>query len=178
MLVGVPFVESWSFRLRELYATDAYRVDGIWGRKRQARLFRLKDSQFPLSATGNFDTRPLHEPWVGPGPLAWKSNVNLYHLKMIAPERRRARRDLYSALDPDRRYQKIGYDYLADEQGAEFERIPAGRKYRPSHQDDGALWMATVRRRGHRPRRWQWRREVDPACGCYPALTRPTAARS
>src|SRR5688572_24693668 len=37
VLVGVPFVESWSFRLRELYATDAYRVDGIWGRKRQAR---------------------------------------------------------------------------------------------------------------------------------------------
>jgi hypothetical protein len=142
VLTSLPLVESWSFRLRELYAPDTYRVDGIWGRKRQARLFRLRDSQFPLSETGSFDTRPLHQPWVGPGLRAWRSDINLYHLKMITPERRRARRDLYNALDPEGRYQKVGYDYLADESGAAFERIPAGREYRPSHEDDGGLWMA------------------------------------
>ena len=152
MLVALPFVESWSLRLRELYAPDAYRVDGIWGRKRQARLFRLRDSYFPLSETGSFETRPLHEPWVRPGPLAWRSDVNLYHLKMITPERRRARRDLYRALDPHQRYQKVGYDYLADDRGAEFERIPAGRRYHPGHDDDGGLWMAPPADVGERDR--------------------------
>jgi len=50
---------------------------------------------------------------------------------MLTPERRRARRERYERLDPDRRFQTIGYDYLTDESGIELAPIPAGRGYVP-----------------------------------------------
>lgn len=141
-LTMVPFARSWTFRLRELYAPDAYRVDGIWGRKRQARLFRLFDEQFPIAERGSFETAELHQPWVHYREGQRRSNLNLYHLKMITPERRQARSALYNALDPERRFQKVGYDYLADDSGATLERIPRGREYLPPHREDAGLWMA------------------------------------
>lgn len=141
-MIRMPFATSWSFALRELYAPDAYRVDGIWGQKRQARLFRLFDRQFPIAETGAFDTAELHEPWVHYPRGRRRSDLNLYHLKMITPERRKARSALYNALDPERRYQKVGYDYLADDSGAVLEKIPAGREYLPAHREDDGLWMA------------------------------------
>jgi len=129
---------AWSFRLRELYTPDTYRVDGIWGKKRQARLFPAFDppkvddytlhrSWFPKD---RFDTRPC--------------GINLYHLKMISPNRRAARRDLYRHLDPGQSFQGRGYDYLADETGATYEKIPSHRTYYPPHADDGDLWMPAV----------------------------------
>ncbi len=141
-LIRAPFTASWSFRLREMYATDAYRVDGVWGEKRQTRLFRLFDSQFPISAKGSFETAELHQPWISSPTGRRHSELNLYHLKMITPERRQARSALYNALDPAGRFQKIGYDYLADDRGAVLERIAPGREYEPDHEDDSGLWMA------------------------------------
>ncbi len=142
-MLRMPLVTSFSFRLREMYAPDAYRVDGIWGRKRQTRLFRLFDEQFPIAQRGSFDTAELHEPWVQDRRRRWQTDLNLYHLKMITPERRRARSALYNALDPDAQFQKVGYDYLADDTGAVLERIPPGREYVPAHEDDAGLWMAS-----------------------------------
>jgi hypothetical protein len=141
-MTRAPMVRAWSFRLREMYAPDAYRVDGVWGRKRQTRLFRLLDSQFPISRKGTFETAELHQPWVPSDRWTGRSGLNLYHLKMITPERRQARAALYNALDPKRQYQKIGYDYLADDSGAVLETIPVRRSYRPAFRDDGGLWMA------------------------------------
>ena len=141
-LIRTPFTSSWSLSLRELYAPDAYRIDGIWGRKRQTRLFRLDDRQFPIAETGSFDTAELHQPWVDDGRGRRKADLNLYHLKMITPERRQARSALYNALDPQRQFQKVGYDYLADDSGAVLETIPSGRDYLPAHHDDAGLWMA------------------------------------
>lgn len=69
------------------------------------------------------------------------ADIDLYHLKMITPERRRARAALYNRLDPERRMQPIGYDYLADDEGAVLEQIPPGREYHPPHIEDGGLWM-------------------------------------
>jgi hypothetical protein len=66
---------------------------------------------------------------------------------MITRRRREARAALYKYLDPDRRMQSLGYDYLADEEGAQFEAIPAGREYLPPHSDDGGLWMPQVESR-------------------------------
>ena len=127
---------AWGFRLRELYAPDAYRVDGVWGQKVQFRLF-------PLLPEQRFSDQPFHGRWIPTEPThtLLRSDLNLYHLKMIAPARRRARRDLYKFVDPDRRYQAIGYDYLADDSGLVLETIPAGRSYLPPHADDGQLWM-------------------------------------
>lgn len=134
-LLRVPGPQAYSFALREMYAVDRYRVDGIWGRKRQTRLFTL-------DGVADY-TMDLHSQWVPPGSphRIDHLDINLYHLKMISPARRAARRDLYNRLDPARQRQAIGYDYLADETGAAFEAIPVGRGYRPGHVEDGGLWM-------------------------------------
>lgn len=127
---------AYTFDLREMYAPDAYRVDGVWGIKLQARLLSLADGV--VRPEGN-----LHLSWasfIPPADLV-DTQLNLYHLKMITPERRRARAALYNQLDPGRSAQEIGYDYLADDEGAVLERIPPGRGYFPPHVDDGGLWM-------------------------------------
>lgn len=126
---------AWSFDLRELYASDRYRTDGAWGSKAQARLF-------PLRGDLSLGSKELHGSWSDFPPRP--SGFNLYHLKMIDPVRRRKRTDLYNYLDPEKRYQDIGYDYLADDTGAILECIPPGRSYSPPHRDDGGLWMPTV----------------------------------
>ncbi len=136
-MTRAPGAVAWGFRLRELYAPDAYRVDGVWGRKEQFRLF-------PVRAAQRFTEQAFHGRWipVDPKPALRRTALNLYHLKMIAPARRRARRDLYHHVDPGRAYQAIGYDYLADETGLVLETIPPERSYDPPHTDDGGLWMA------------------------------------
>lgn len=131
----------WTFPLRELYAPDAYRVDGIWKKKRQGRLFPLFDWLFPAEQSSWFATEEFHSVTYPRGFREKKARFNLYHLKMIDEKRRRHRRDLYVALDPDREFQPAGYDYLADESGARFKKIPWRRRYHPPHREDGGLWM-------------------------------------
>jgi hypothetical protein len=129
---------AWTFNGREMYTPNRYRVDGVWGEKRRARLFSMYPAQ---DLTGPV----LHGRWF-PEDGSYKirhSGFNLYHLRMINAERRRLRRDLLNALDPEQRFQAIGYDYLANEEGARFEEIPPGREYYPPHVDDGGTWSAS-----------------------------------
>ncbi len=116
-------------RIRELWnQADTYRIDGIWGGKGHLRFFAsARDHEF--------DTREMHRHW---GPLNARvdgqfvaADIAIYHLRMIREEDRRARRDRYRRLDPDRRWQSIGYEYLTDEEGLQLERLPEGRGYRP-----------------------------------------------
>lgn len=148
-LVRVPGCVCWTFELKELYTPTAYRIDGLWGRKRQKRLFPIFDSQFPIAERGTFNSRPLHDHWVPPTYSTLHSRLNLYHLKMIEPARRIARSELYNALDPHRHYQQVGYDYLRDDDGAVLEPIPADRHYLPPHREDHGLWMADPPCRGN-----------------------------
>lgn len=115
--------------IRELWnQADTYRVDGIWGRKGHLRFFTsARDHEF--------DTREMHRHW---GPINGRvdgvfieTDIIIYHLRMIREEDRRARRDRYLRLDPDRRWQSIGYEYLTDEEGLQLVRLPEGRGYRP-----------------------------------------------
>jgi len=131
----------WMFRLRELYAPDAYRMDGLWRRKRQGRLFPLFDWMFPAAESPWFQTEEFHSVSYPAAYRQEKVDLNLYHLKMIDHARRLHRRDLYKALDPEGKFQRVGYDYLADEAGAVFETIPPERGYHPPHREDGGLWM-------------------------------------
>jgi hypothetical protein len=129
----------WGFRLREMYSPTDYRVDGLWGAKIQYRLFKTYDPAI-------YQPKDLHGQWY-PSDLGFKerdSRLNLYHLKMIEPKRRAARRDLYDYLDPGHLHQDVGYNYLTDEAGAVFERIRPGHEYHPPHVDDGGLWMADI----------------------------------
>lgn len=132
--------DSYSFALRELFRPDAYRSDGVWGRKRQARLLSLAHG---LTAPEGH----LHTSWAGfiPGTRHVATPYNLYHLKMITAERRQGRAALYNHLDPGRQSQAIGYDYLADDRGIRLTRIPRRRRYAPPHAEDGGLWMPDLR---------------------------------
>ena len=57
-------------------------------------------------------------------------DLRLYHLKSIRREDRLRRRDFYNAIDPHRRYQPEGYDYLALEPDDMLvEAIAPGREY-------------------------------------------------
>jgi glycosyltransferase involved in cell wall biosynthesis len=118
---------AYAVRLRDLWdEPDRYRVDGIWRHKAVARLFRAREDH-------EFDPRPLHALKAplqarrrGRFPLA---DLNLYHLGMLHPEDRAARRRRYEVADPGRRWQPIGYEYLTDLRGLKVQRIPVGRGY-------------------------------------------------
>lgn len=126
-LSGLP---AFSFMLRELWETPRqFRVDGIWGRKSQIRLFRLPPSIKFGSGTD------LHGGWcpdeIRQAGQIVQTGYHLYHVGSLRIEDRVARRDRYKRLDPDNRFQSIGYDYLAEEgPDARFRQIPADRAYR------------------------------------------------
>lgn len=138
-LTAVPG-RKYSFWYRNLYQPDAYRVDGAWGRRRRAALFSL--------AAGLVDpgVEQLHLPWDAHfGELdEERLDLAMYHLKMLAPERRLARAALYEHIDPEHRMQSVGYDYLTDERWLQLERIVPGEGFLPEHQEDGGLWAGEI----------------------------------
>ena len=116
----VPFRELWD-------APDQMRVDGLWGGKRKACLFRA-------SRNHRFDDRRVHAIWA-PWPPARgdypAADLRLYHLRMIRAEDRAARLERYHRIDPENVWQPIGYDYLLDEDGIELRQLEPGRDYVP-----------------------------------------------
>lgn len=115
--------------VRELWdRPDRMRVDGVWGRKRSPRLFAARPEAI-------YDERPLHGFWAPPdarvGGDFVQADLYLYHLRMIRAEDRIARRDKYLRLDPERRFQSIGYEYLTEVDGIELAELPGGRGYFP-----------------------------------------------
>lgn len=125
-------IEAFTLRFRELWNDrHHYRADGIWGRKARHRLFR-NDPRHT-----RFDPRPLHRHWMPLEIVTRLASVgaalqhNLYHLRMVRPQDRAARRQRYLTLDPENRYQPEGYDYLVDETGIELARIPPERDFLP-----------------------------------------------
>jgi hypothetical protein len=119
---------AFAVRLLELWDSPRrYRADGIWGRKAPARLFEARPDH-------EFDSRPLHG---SKAPLqamrnggVQRADLIVYHLRMIRPEDRLARRRRYERLDPECRLQPgIGYAYLTDASGAELRPLPRGREY-------------------------------------------------
>ncbi len=123
---GIPAL---SVHFRELWGSpDTFRADGIWGTKRFARFFKYR-------ADAELDPRALHGHWA---PLNSRvgggfppGDLIVYHLRMVDAEARRERRERYEKLDPENRFQKVGYAYLTDEAGLELRPLPAGRDYEP-----------------------------------------------
>lgn len=118
---------AYAVRLRELWDDPRqYRADGIWGQKMIARFFRAR-------ADHEFDPAPIH---ASKAPMQGKvrgffpgADLTIYHLGMLRPEDREARRRRYETSDPDRRWQKIGYEYLTDLRGLELRRVSTRRMY-------------------------------------------------
>lgn len=118
----------YEFNLRELYHPYWYRTDGIWGNKSRRRLYPLKDTQA-------MKYHPIQCPSVPQGDFEIiHLDVNIYHTKMIEPENRTLRAKVFSTLDPEKKFQGIGYDYLDDETEAVVERIPEDRMYTPEYK--------------------------------------------
>jgi hypothetical protein len=118
-------LHAFSVRLRDLWdAEDRVRVDGIWGRKRVARLFRaLPDHAFDDAAL-HAHKAPLQARVRGRFAPA---DLIVYHRAMLTADGRAARRARYEELDPDAVHQAIGYSYLTDETGIRLEPLPRGR---------------------------------------------------
>lgn len=117
---------AFAVHIRELWnSPERYRSDGIWGLKRSPRLFRLLADHDPGDAE-------LHGPWApnqgrGPDGAFRIADLIVYHARMIDPADRAARRRRYETLDPDCRWQSVGYAYLTDETGMVLEDCPAHR---------------------------------------------------
>lgn len=123
-LIGTPKI---SFDLLELWdSVDAYRVDGIWGKKRRTRLFRwTPDHQIAEVA--------FHGPWTSVfhhfKRKSYQSGVRIYHLGTLTEADRIKRIEKYKRLDPNNRYQSIGYDYLNNKQGLRIKQIEKHRHF-------------------------------------------------
>jgi len=118
-------LSAYALHLRELWdQTGQYRADGIWGRKAVARLFRARPDH-------EFDTAQLHSSKAPQQGRRWgrfpRADLNIYHLSMLHPEDRAARRQRYELADPDRKWQKIGYEYLTDLRNLELKPVPHQR---------------------------------------------------
>ncbi len=118
---------AFAVRLRELWDTpDQYRVDGVWGRKRVVRLFRAREDH-------EFDPAPIHGV---KAPLQARrlgrfpnGDLTIYHLGMLRPDDREHRRRRYEHADPDRRWQRIGYEYLTDMRGLRLQCVDTRRGF-------------------------------------------------
>lgn len=116
--------------VRELWGSPTtWRSDGPWSAKRSARLFQSRRDHV-------FHEQRLHCHWA---PLQGRTaggdfpqaDLVLYHLRMIHPADRLARRDKYRRLDPEHREQAVGYDHLTDEAGLELTEVEGERGYEP-----------------------------------------------
>ena len=106
-------------------------MDGVWGSKCVARLFNL-------NAGRQFDDSALHGQWAPEearrdGTFV-RADLEIFHLNMIHRDDRARRRRKYEELDPDHRWQSIGYGYLTDEQGCVCRRISRSAMYDPVAQ--------------------------------------------
>lgn len=123
-----PEKKGFIFKFRELWDNkDTFRSDGVWGEKHKFSIFRNAPLQvfnfrkhhnllFPLGIIGNLKRTIILD-------------TNIYHLKMIEKKERIKRKNKFNKLDPDSKYQTIGYDYLVDEKGIKLEKIPKGKEY-------------------------------------------------
>lgn len=118
----------YGFNFRELYSENEYRIDGIWGQKKKFILFPNFPDQKFMSLRVHQQWAPINEDY-----KKIETGINIYHLKMIDPKNRESRKIIYNKLDPNKKIQKIGYDYITDENGMVLEKIPNNRKYYPKY---------------------------------------------
>jgi glycosyltransferase involved in cell wall biosynthesis len=131
-------IHIYSFQLRDLWDDRRhYRCDGPWGSAARYRMFRNDPSH------RRFDPRPLHRVWF-PFELAanlgtWgrHTELNLYHLRMIAAADRAARVARYEAVDPHGTYEPAGYRHLTDDTGLQRAEVHPDRDFLPL--DDPAI---------------------------------------
>ncbi len=126
---GREHIGAFALWLRELWDDPlSYRVDGIWGGKWVARLF-------DVGAGTRHDRRELHGHWAPVDAqrhgVFVPSDLEIYHLSMVHPADRLERCQKYERLDPEHRWQPIGYRYLVDETGCVRRTLAGSQRYHP-----------------------------------------------
>lgn len=126
--ISGPRDRCYKLPVREMYTPTAYRSDGNWAKRVQARLY-------PYDPTFIFDQKSLHNNIAPRHPILKKLvlDVNLYHLKHIEPENRTTRVKVFEKLDPKHKFQRIGYEYLDNVDNLEMTAIPEGREFKPPY---------------------------------------------
>lgn len=116
--------------IREMYTPTAYRSDRGWWRHEEHRIYALHDDQV-------FDNSPLHNSIVPKRDRFTKVMsipTEVYHLKHIEPENRRARAAIYAALDPEAKLTVLKkYDQLTDETNMELTEIKPPKGFDPPY---------------------------------------------
>lgn len=121
-------LDGYAVRFRELWDDDRHwRADGVWGAKTQARLFAARPDHA-------FDLRPFHGTKAPLQAARWGrvpvADLTIYHLGMVVPTDRAARRARYERLDPQAAAQPgLGYAYLTDERGLRRRRVGRRRGF-------------------------------------------------
>ena len=114
-----------NIHFRELWDNiKQYRCDGIWNLKNKTLLFPLQEKM-----TFNYENE-YHIPWhYRELNDIVNLDYNLYHLNMVKEKDRIKRKELYNKLDPNKKFQPIGYDYLTDETGIEIKKVCFKRRF-------------------------------------------------
>ncbi|MGC9603096.1 MAG: glycosyltransferase family A protein [Minisyncoccia bacterium] len=77
--------------------------------------------------------RALHTPWLPAGlrdqHLLWSTEYRVYHFCSLRAEDRRRRYEKFKRIDPDNKWQPIGYDHLIQEDGVRLKEIEPGREF-------------------------------------------------
>lgn len=121
LALSIRCLECWD-------APDQVRVDGIWGQKYRARLFRPRTDHA-------FEDRRLHGQWAPKnsqfhGGYPWV-DLRFYHISMITAKQRAQRVAKYRHSDPHNLLQTMGYEYLLDYEGLRTQTLEPGRRYKP-----------------------------------------------
>ena len=146
---GLLGFRAYAIRRRELWeGGNRYRCDGVWGRKTVVRLFEARGPLDFSHAELHADKAPLSAmlPGLKRFPLA---DLETYHLAMLTADMRAARRRRYEHLDPQARWQRIGYAYMTDETGLELHELAPGRGWAHWLREALSVVLAAgLRRRG------------------------------
>lgn len=149
LIDGRKHKKIYRFHCREMFTPTAYRVDGRWGHRPRARLYPLlPNQQMAYHKRIHSADTPRNRDY-----QRVTLDLNFYHLKMIEPENRARRAQVFTDLDPTFSCQPsmrtIGWDYMTDETGMALEEIPPGRGYSPAHTRR-YLWDPTPQQVGAR----------------------------
>ncbi len=115
-------------RLCELFAPDAYRVDGRWGALRRARIYPVRPGQ-------HMSSKPIHAPPipVNTGYPRVDLDVNLYHLKMIEPQNRPERARAYARAEAQHGVPRRHWSRLHQTSGMRLQPLSSGRGFSPTY---------------------------------------------
>ncbi|PIR07488.1 hypothetical protein COY65_01430 [Candidatus Jorgensenbacteria bacterium CG_4_10_14_0_8_um_filter_39_13] len=121
-VVGLRVLGLWN-------SAYTYRIDGSYGKLTKFVMFKVPNEI-------SYTDRPhgsLHSPWL-PSALRdaqfhWSTDWRIYHLRMIRPEDRKIRFEKFRRIDPENKWQSIGYSHLLDETGLELKEIERGREF-------------------------------------------------